>query len=107
MLGRRAGDAGGVGLLKRVIADQMGGHLAGQADHRNAVHQRIREAGDRIGGAGAGGDQHHADLAGGPRIAFGRMHGRLFMPDQDMANMVLLEQRIVKRQNGAARDSRK
>ncbi len=32
MLGTGAGNAGGIALLERVIADQMGWHLTGQAD---------------------------------------------------------------------------
>ena len=52
---------------------------------------------------GAGGDQHHADLAGGARIALGRVHRAAFLAHQDVANSVLLEQRIVDRQYGAAR----
>ena len=103
MLGRLAGDAGGVGLLEGVIADQMRRHLAGQADQRNAVHQRVHQTGHGVGRPRAGGDQHHAHLAGAAGIALGGVHRRLLVPDEDVADLVLLEDRVINRQDGAAR----
>ena len=102
MLGGRAGDAGGVGLLEGVVADQMGWNLAGQADERNGVHQCIHQTGDRVGGARTGSHQHDADLAGRAGVTFGRMHRTALLADQDMADGILLEQRVVDRQYGAA-----
>ena len=43
VLGGGSGDAGGVGFLESVVADQVGRHLAGQADHGNAVHQDVAD----------------------------------------------------------------
>ena len=102
VLGGRASDAGGVGLLEGVVADQVGGHLAGQANHRDGIHQRIHQTGDRVGGARTGGHQHDADLAGGAGVALGRMHRTALLADQDVADGILLEQRVVDRQYGAA-----
>ena len=102
MLGRGAGDAGGIGFLEGIIADQMRRHLAGEADHRHGIHQRIQKPRHRIGGARAGGDQHHANLAGGTRIAFRRVDRRLFVAHQDVANGVLLENCVIDRQHRAA-----
>ena len=102
VLGRGAGDAGGVGLLEGVVADQMGRHLAGQAHERDAVHQRIDQARHRIGGAGAGGDEHAAHPPGGARIALRGMHRGLLVAHQDVADRVLLEHRIIDRQHRAA-----
>ncbi|CAH2600075.1 protein of unknown function [Rhodovastum atsumiense] len=102
VLGGGAGDAGGVGFLEGVVADQVRRHLAGEADDGNAVQQRIHQSGHRIGGARAAGHQHHAHLAGGAGIALGGVHGRLFMAHQDVADGVLLEQRIVDRQDRSA-----
>ncbi len=48
VLGAVAGDADRVGFLKRVGADQRGRDLAGDDDHRDRIHQRIGDAGDRV-----------------------------------------------------------
>jgi hypothetical protein len=103
VLGARPRDADRVAFLERVIADEVRRHLARDAHERDRVHQRIGQAGHRIGGAGAGGDQHAADLAGGARIAFGRVHGALLMTHQNVLQLLLLEHRIIDRQDGAAR----
>ena len=102
VLGARPGDAGGVGLLECVVADQMRRHLAGEADHGDAVHQRVRQAGDRIGRARPRSHQDDADLAGGARVSFGGMHRAAFLADQDVTEGFLLVQGVVDRQNGAA-----
>ena len=103
VLGAGPRDAGGVGFLEGVVADQMGRHLAGQADHGDGIHQRVGETGHGIGGARTRGHQHDADLAGRARIALGGMDGGLLVADQDVAQPVLLEQRVVDRQDRAAR----
>lgn len=97
MLGAGPGDAGGVGLLEGVVADQMRRHLAGQAHDRDRVHQRVGQAGHRVGGAGTRGHQHAADLAGRPGIALGRMHRRLFVAHQNVPDGVLLKDLVVDR----------
>ena len=97
-----ARDPGRVAFLECIIPNQMGRHLPGQADDGNGIHQRIGQAGHRIGRARARGHQHNTRLAGGPRIAFRRMHSTLFMTHQNVAHMVLFEQRIINWQHGAA-----
>jgi hypothetical protein len=52
VLGARAGDADRVALLERVVADQVGRNLAGDANDGNGIHQRIGEPGDGIGCTG-------------------------------------------------------
>jgi hypothetical protein len=91
VLGAGPGDADGVGLLKGVVADHEGRHLPGQDDERDRIHQRVGQAGDRIGRAGPGGDQHDARLAGGAGIALGGVHRALFVAHQDVADRVLLK----------------
>ena len=103
VFGARPGDADRVAFLERVVADEMGRHLAGDDHQRDGVAERIGEAGDRVGGAGPGGHQHGPDLAGRARIAFGRVHRSLLVPHQDVAHFLLLEERVVDRQHGAAR----
>ena len=58
--------------------------------------------GDRVGGAGAGGHEHDADLAGGAGIALGRMHRALLVAHEDVLHLVLVEERVVDRQHRAA-----
>ena len=94
-------DPGGVGLLERIVADQVRRHLPGEADDRDRIHQRVGETGHGVGGARPGGHEHDPDLAGRACIAFGGMDGAALLPDQDVTQRVLLEQRVVDRQDGA------
>ena len=92
-----------VAFLEGVGADEVGRHLAGDADQRDRIHHRVGETRDRVGRAGTGGHQHHARLTGGAGIALGRVHRPLLMADQDVANLVLVEERIVDGKHRAAR----
>ena len=103
VLGARPRDADGVAFLERIVADEMGRHLPGDDDQRDRVAQRIGQSGDRIGRARPRRHQHAADLAGGARIAFGRVHRALLVAHQDVADPILrLEQRVIDRQHRAA-----
>jgi hypothetical protein len=51
VLGAGPGDADRVAFLEGVVADEMGRHLAGDADERDRIHEGVGEAGDGIGGA--------------------------------------------------------
>ncbi|MNZ94141.1 hypothetical protein D3C78_1132420 [compost metagenome] len=53
VLGAGARDADGVAFLKRIGTDQRCRNLAGKADERDGIHQRILQRGDRIRRAGA------------------------------------------------------
>jgi hypothetical protein len=68
-----------------------------------AVHVRGGDAGHGIGDAGAGGDQGHADVAGGARIAVGGVHRGLLVAHQHVLDGVLLVERVVDVQDRAAR----
>ena len=103
MLGAVAGDADGVAFLERVGADQRRRHLPGEHDHRNGIEQSVGDPGDRVGRAGAGGDEHDAGLAGRARIAFGGMGRGLLVADEDMLDRRVLEKRVVNRKHRAAR----
>ena len=102
VLGAVAGDAGRVAFLERVRADEMGRHLAGDADERNRIHQGVGEAGDRVGRAGAGGDEQDADLAGRAGEALGGVRRALFVAHENVPDLVLVEDRVVDRQHRAA-----
>jgi hypothetical protein len=106
-LGTGAGDPDGVGLLKPIRADHEGRDLAGQDNQGDAVHQGIGQACHGIGRAGAGCDKHHTGFAGGPCIALGHVDGTLFMANKDVADVVLLENLVIDRQDrpaGIAKD---
>ena len=49
VLDARARHADGVHFLECVLTDGVGRHLAGDDDHRDGVHVRRRDAGDRVG----------------------------------------------------------
>ncbi len=53
MLGHRQRDAGDVHFLKSVSAQYFAAHLAGNADHRNRVQHRGRNACHHVGRTGA------------------------------------------------------
>ena len=103
VLGAGPRDADGVAFLKRVAADQMGRHLAGDADDGDGIHQRVGQAGDGVGGAGPRGDEHATDLAGRARIAFRSVDRALLVANEDVLQPILLEQLVIDRQHGAAR----
>ena len=95
MLGAGARDAEGVGFLERVAADELGVDLAGDGDDRDGIHHGVHQAGDQVGGAGAGGGAADADLAGGAGVPFGGEDGVLLVPHQDVADGVVVH-RVVK-----------
>ena len=103
MLGAGACDADRIGLLKCIGTNQMGRHLAGNAHHGNGIHQRIGQAGHRIGGTGAGSNKHNTAFAAGTGIALRRMGRALFVADENMLNIFLLEQFVINRQHSATR----
>ena len=63
VLGDGQGDAGDVDLLKRIGAEDLGGDLAGDGDHRDAVEHGRRKAGDEVRRSRAGGGHADADAA--------------------------------------------
>ena len=96
-------DADRVAFLEGVGADQRRRHLAGQADERDRIHQRVLQRRHRVGRARSRGHQHDARLAGRARIAFGGMAGALLVADEDVLDVVLLEQLVIDRKDRAAR----
>ena len=101
MLGRRARDAERVRFLKRIGAHQLARNLAGDRHDRNRIHHRVDQAGDQIGGARAGGRAAYADSSGCARISLRLESGILLMPDQHVANLMIV-QGVVERNRDAA-----
>ncbi len=70
--------------------------------HRDGVHVGGGDAGDGIGRTRSRGDQADAALTGRPGIAVRGMAGGLFVPDQDVLDLVLLEHGVVDMQDRPA-----
>ena len=105
MLRDRHRDAADVGLLEGVGADGGAGDLAGDRDDRHGVHVGVGERRHEVRRAGAGGRHADADLAGRGGVALGRMAGALLVADEDVADLLRVEHRVVGREDRAPRDA--
>ena len=99
MLDDRHRDAGGVGLLEGVGADQVRPDLAGDADERRRVHPRVGDRGHEIGRTGARGRKRYSDLAGSARVALGHVAGALLVAAEHVPYGRAPRDRIVGRQD--------
>ena len=95
VLDHRHGDADDVRLLERVGADDTTRDLTRDDDHGHGVHEGGRDAGDSVRGAGAGGDEHDADLAGGASVAVGHVGRTLLVACQDVVDFLAVVERVV------------
>ncbi len=102
VLDDRQGDAGDVGLLKGVGADQVVLDLAGDGDQRDGVEVGVGDAGHEVGGAGAARGQADADLAGGARVAVGGVHRALLVAHEHVTQLGSVVQRVVERDHHPA-----
>jgi len=102
VLDDRHGQAEHVQFLERIGAHHPGRDLAGDADHRYRIEQRIGKAGDQIGGAGAGGGHAHADPTAAPGITVRGQRRALLVAHQHVMQ-ARAEQGVVERHDGAAR----
>ena len=80
-------------------------HLPGDGHDRDRVHVGVGDRRHQVRRARAAGRHAHADPAGGLRVPGGRVAGALLVPDQDVPDDLGVEQRVVGRQDGAARDA--
>ena len=103
VLDDRQRDAGDVGLLEAVGADQVGADLAGDEDGRHRVHVGVGDRRDQVRRARAGGGEGDADLAGGLRVALRGVAGALLVAHLDVLEVGVVE-RVVERQAGPAGD---
>jgi hypothetical protein len=89
VLDDRVGDARDVGFLEGVLAEVHGRRLAREHDHRDRVHERGQQAGDRVGGAWTRGDQHDPGAAGRTRVAVGHVRGALLVAREDQLDLAV------------------
>ncbi len=82
---------------------QRAGHVAGERDHRDRVQLGGADRGDEVGGARAAGAHAHADLAARPRVAVGRVAAALLVADEDVADLRVVAEDVVDREDDAAR----
>ena len=103
VLGHRQRDAGDVDLLERVLADQGAGHVAGDRDHRHRVELRRRDRGHEVRRARAAGAHAHADPAARAGIPVGRVAAALLVADEHVADLGVVAEDVVDREDDAAR----
>ncbi len=105
VLRHRQGDAVDVDLLERVLADQRGGDVAGDRDHRDRVEEGSPDPRHEVRRTRAGGPHADADLAGDPGVAVGGVGAALLVADEDVAQLRIVAEDVVEGQDHAARDS--
>ncbi len=88
-------DADGIAFLEGILSDIGVRHLPRDHHQRNRIHVGGGNAGHGIGRARTGGHQRHADLVRRTRQTVGRMYCSLFVANQNMFDLILLEQRII------------
>jgi len=72
-------------------ADEAAVDLTRESDDRDGIHHGVDESGDQVGGAGARSGAADTDLAGGARVAFGGEAGILFVANEDVLDVVVVE----------------
>ena len=106
VLGDRHGDAGDVGLLEGVRAEQRARHLPGDGHHRRAVHQRVGDGRDQVGGARAASPDAHAHAPARARVALGGVPGALLVTAEHVAQASRYSHmRVVERHDRPAGDA--
>ncbi len=103
VLGHRQGDAVDVDLLEGVLADERRRHVAGDGHHRHRVEEGRPDPGHEVGGTRAGGAHAHADAAGDPGVAVRGVRAALLVADEDVAQLGVVAEDVVQRQDHAAR----
>src|SRR6266581_3064537 len=96
------GDAGDVGFLEGVRAEELAADLAGDANNRRGIKHGGGDARDHICCARAGSGHGDADAAARAGVPVGHVRGALLVADEDVVNGGSA-QRVVGRQNRPAR----
>ena len=103
VLGARARDANRVRFLERVVANEKGRHLSGKTHDGDGVHQCVGQAGYGVGRSRPGGNEEDAGAPRGAGVALCGVGGSLLVPDKNMPDAAILEERVIDRQHRAAR----
>ena len=101
VLGDGQGDAGDVGFLEGVGADELAADLSGDANDRRGIEHGGGDAGDHVGRAGAGGGDGDANFAAGARVAISHVGGALLVAHQDVMDIAVL-QGVIRRKDCAS-----
>ncbi len=105
MLGDRHRDAGDVGFLEGVGADQCTADLARHRHHRDRIHVGVGQRRDQVRRPRTRSRHAHSDPAGGVCVSAGGMSRALLVAHQDVAQLLRVEKRVVDRQHGSAGDA--
>ena len=103
VLGHRQRDAVDVDLLERVLADERGRHVAGDRDDRHGVEEGRPDPRDEVGGTRTRGAHADPDPAGHAGVAVRRVRAALLVPDEDVAQLGIVAEDVVEREDDAAR----
>ena len=87
VLGEGGAGAGDIHLLEDVPAQQVALDLAGDGHHGDRVHVGGGDAGDEVGGAGAGGHHTHSGLTRHAGVAGGHVTGILLGAHQGIGDV--------------------
>jgi hypothetical protein len=87
--------------LKSISTDQGAANLACDADERNRIHFRVRNARDEIRRAGTACGESNTHFSGGTRISFSGEDGSLLVSRENVTHTAAIE-RIVKWHDRAA-----
>ena len=101
-LGDRPDHAQDVDFLECLGADCGPCDLTRQGHHRDAVHERGRQTGQQVCGAGTTRGDAHAHPAGGAGVAVGGVGGVLLVTNQHVAQLRIAGELAVERQRGSA-----
>ena len=105
VLGDRHGDAVDIHFLKGVGADHRARHLAGDRHQRNRIEMSVGDGSDEIGRPRPAGRDADLGRAADARHALGDEARALLVAGKHVADLAA-HQRIVERQDGAARNAR-
>ena len=104
MFGDAATDFNNRRLLEGVCPDHARAHLAGERNHRDAVHLRVGDRRDEVERTGATGGHADTRLSSRSRVALGREAAALLVPRKDRPQSVCgAGERLVQRHAGTAR----